>query len=556
MTANLGIYMMYEQHFGLKRRPFAPAPLPENYVAATAIEHARQTLVRSLGRGEGPAVVCGPAGTGKSLLARTIATHFDSTYCTVLLQSARLDSCRVLLQSILFELHLPYRELEEGEMRLALIEYLRRHDVCPNGMLLIVDEAHTLPLRLLEEIRLITNLCDQGGPRVRLLLVGGPQLEERLAGPKLESFNQRIAARCYLQPLNLEETGEYIRKQIENVGGKPDQVFAGEVARAAYRATDGIPRLLNQVCDHALLMAFLNNERRVSAEMIHEAWSDLQQLPAPWQSPRHSHPANLPPEADGVIEFGSLSDDDAPLVIGDVDGSLQLDAKFDAVDAKLQLYRTALSGEEIVIDDDLVDAPIVSQPRPAAPIAPPVDVFGQDFEAEELVVDRYARLETIPGARADVRNIELPRPTTKAESATLEPTVIDAAELLATTPGVVSYDFTTDTTTASDRGFTAACVDVIDGCGLFLEKAERDAVPEEEPLSSSPSLYNEALFDPAGDPVLPELSWTPRGDLATEDDRDILLIEGARRDVGRTPTAERGKRGGEYRRLFASLRRR
>ena len=117
-------------------------------------------------------------------------------------------------------------------------------------MLLLVDEAHTLPLRLLEEVRLLTNVVRDGQSRVRLVLAGGMALEERLTSPKLESFHQRIAARCYLQPLGRDETIYYVQEQIRRCGATRTALFTGDAQASVHTATDGIPRLINQVCDH------------------------------------------------------------------------------------------------------------------------------------------------------------------------------------------------------------------------------------------------------------------------------------------------------------------
>ena len=144
-----------------------------------------------------------------------------------LLSSGRLSTRRALLQAILFELGQPYRGMDEGELRLALVDYLTAGEDCPQGMVLLVDEAHTLPLRLLEEIRMITNLVRDGQPAVRLVLAGGCVLEERFASPKLESFSQRIVARCYLESFNRTETQQYIRAQIDAAGGGGEDALLG-----------------------------------------------------------------------------------------------------------------------------------------------------------------------------------------------------------------------------------------------------------------------------------------------------------------------------------------
>ena len=130
-------------------------------------------------------------------------------------------------------------------------------DGSSRGMVLLVDEAHTLPLRLLEEIRLLTNLARNGQPLVRLVLAGGPVLEERFASPKLDSFSQRLSARCYLEAFNRTETQEYIQSQINSAGGRGEQVFPEATCQSVFQATGGVPRLINQVCDHALLLAYV-----------------------------------------------------------------------------------------------------------------------------------------------------------------------------------------------------------------------------------------------------------------------------------------------------------
>jgi type II secretory pathway predicted ATPase ExeA len=295
---------MYESFFQLQSRPFAAAPVVETYFPSRSIEHARQTLIRTIERAEGPGLVIGPAGTGKSLLLRLLADYFLDVFHFVHLSSARVTNRKDLLQSILFELDLPYRELDESELRLTLLEFLRPSEYCPHGILLLVDEAHSLSLRLLDEIRMITNFVSEGEPRVRLVLAGDSRLDERFANPKLASFNQRVAARCYLEPMPRDEAIEYVQAQVTAVGGNPSAIFSDDAFIAIYRATDGIPRLINQVCDHALVMARLGGQTRIDGRGIEEAWADLQQLPGPWQPTPSYASAN-----DSVLEFGTLEDD-------------------------------------------------------------------------------------------------------------------------------------------------------------------------------------------------------------------------------------------------------
>ena len=197
---------MYETYFNLAERPFVSVPRIDHYYPAAVIDAARNTLIRCVDRGEGVAMIVGPSGTGKSLLCQVLAEQFQKTFQVALLASTHLDTRRSLLQAILYELSRPYRGMDEGELRLSLVDYITLSDDCGRGVVLLVNEAHHLPLRLLDEIRSLTNLMRDMQPAVRMVLAGSHVLEERFASPKLESFSQRISARCYLEAFQRSET--------------------------------------------------------------------------------------------------------------------------------------------------------------------------------------------------------------------------------------------------------------------------------------------------------------------------------------------------------------
>ncbi len=259
---------MYEAYFGFSQRPFAAVPVANRYFPAAAVDAARQILGRCIERGAGVGVLIGPPGTGKSLLLQVLAGHFADKMAAVQLAGGQLESRRELLQAILFELRLTFRGMEEGELRLALVDHLTRGDKCPQGMLLLVDEAQALPTLLLEELRMMTNLARGGESRVRLVLSGSMELEEVLANPDLQAFSQRLAARCYLDPFDRAETLDYLRFQVAVAGGQAERMFDAGALDAVYRATDGVPRLINQLCDHALCLAYQAERRPLDAKAI------------------------------------------------------------------------------------------------------------------------------------------------------------------------------------------------------------------------------------------------------------------------------------------------
>ncbi len=294
---------MYQSYYQFDARPFPAAPQGDFYVPLESWEETLQTVARVIERAEGPALVVGGVGTGKSLLCHLLASHYKNVFQVALLSSTRLCTSRALLQNLLFELGLPYRDCSEGELRFSLLEALSPTPENVHGMLLIVDEAQSLPRRLLEEIRMLTNLVRGGESRVRLVLAGNTRLEEQFAHPRMESFNQRLACRCYLETLTAEETGYYIRTQLQSVNaGQPIDIFDESAMAAIQKLTDGVPRVINQLCDHALLAAAAQQVNRVDQRAIEMAWADLQQLPPPLSADE--------PVADSssVIEFGQLEE--------------------------------------------------------------------------------------------------------------------------------------------------------------------------------------------------------------------------------------------------------
>ena len=393
---------MYDGCFGLNRRPFASVPRTDHYFPAAAIEGARTTLARCIQRGEGAGLVIGPSGTGKTLLCQLLAEQFGRSFQVVTLASGRLSTRRALFQAILYELGQPYRGMDEGEVRLAVVDYLMAGEGSLRGMVLLVDEAHTLPLRLLDEIRLLTNVVRSGQPMVRLVLAGAPVLEERFASPKLDSFSQRLSARCYLEALNRTETEEYVQSQINAAGGLGEHIFPTETCQSVFQATGGVPRLVNQVCDHALLLAYVAGRETIEPANVEEAWSDLQQLPTPWSS------ESLEEGSDGgVIEFGSL--DESPDATPDAASSppalriTSAEEDREANDAEPAEQVDRIERLLAEADDDF---------EPAGSIGPEIELcfgdsahpFQEEYEQEEIVANRYAMTKATPAPCSTVEN--------------------------------------------------------------------------------------------------------------------------------------------------------
>lgn len=531
---------MYESFFGFQKRPFAAAPQADRYFAARAIEAAHQSLARCIERAEGAGLLIGPSGSGKTLLLQVLAEQFHSTFSVALLANGHLTTRRALLQAILYEMGLPYRGMEEGELRLALIDHVSSNTTCPSGMLLLVDEAHVLPLRLLEELRMITNLVRNGQPRVRLVLSGTSTLEERLASPKLESFSQRLRARCYLESFDRTETLAYVRAQVAMVGGKPDELFSAEALDSVFRATDGIPRLVNQVCDHALVLAYSNGRKHLAATEIDEAWADLQQLPTPWNESARTETAAVE-KSESVLEFGQLDDEPSDVAVTPIVKENIGDEFGDAVQPATRLNQIAEHIAEFEQDFEPVGN---IGPEAELTFTDTVDPFAESYADEEVVMDRYASADAVLGPRNKVRSSE-----GAALSALLKPFL----------QGEVS-------------GPKLAIVHE----ATHGELRPQTAAPA---TAESPSVAAEAglgWVDPADDPVMPDEPWEevipqaasirrPQVDsipAPTEpttfghtDDDNLMIVEDDPYPLTAGPAPAPKVRRQEYGQLFAKLRR-
>ena len=266
--------------YRLASRPFMTVPRVGSFHPSPDATKAIDGLLRVVKRAEGIGLLVGPAGCGKSLLLSCLRERLEGDYAVAILSGARICTRRGLWQSILSDLDEAYRGLDEEELRIGLVDRIRGLAATGSGLVVLVDESHTLPRRLLEELRLLIGAVT-AYPAVHLVLAGTIRLEEILGESDLEGIAQRIAVRGYLESLDYEETCRYVRTQMYCAGLDWDTKFEPECDAVVFSLTEGVPRLINQLCDQAMRLAEQRNADEVGKHDLASAWEEIQCLPAP-----------------------------------------------------------------------------------------------------------------------------------------------------------------------------------------------------------------------------------------------------------------------------------
>jgi general secretion pathway protein A len=272
---------LYEKHFGFLELPFSVTPDPRFFYNNSLHREAFVTLRYGIEARKGFIVITGEVGTGKTTLLRVFMHGVESTIHTAFIFNPQL-SFTDLIRAILTDLGIAHST--EGRLTLLeklndyLIEQLKKGHV----VAILVDEAQDLSDEVLEELRLLSNLETDSEKLVQIVLMGQPEFERRLDRPELRQLKQRIALRCRLTPLPRDEVGAYINYRLKTAGYEGKGLFDARAVERITLYSQGIPRLINVICDNALLIAYASSKKRVSAEMIEEVAWDLQ-LTVPYQ---------------------------------------------------------------------------------------------------------------------------------------------------------------------------------------------------------------------------------------------------------------------------------
>jgi general secretion pathway protein A len=266
---------MYLKHFGFRQAPFAINPDPRFLYLSPKHQEALAHLLYGLGEGGGFVMLSGEVGTGKTTLCFTLLEQMGGNVDVALILNPRLSSLE-LLAAICDELHIAYPVDCASPKRLIdqLNQFLLSNHARGRRTVAIIDEAQNLSTEVLEQIRLLTNLETPTTKLLQIILVGQPELPDLLARPEVRQVDQRITARYHLQPLDAEEARGYVLHRIAVAGG-PADLFTTNALHEVYHRSRGIPRLINVLCDRALLGAYTLERKRVDHRMVTKAANEV-----------------------------------------------------------------------------------------------------------------------------------------------------------------------------------------------------------------------------------------------------------------------------------------
>jgi general secretion pathway protein A len=265
---------VYQEFYGLVRSPFEMTPDPAFLYLSEAHREGLATLVYGVQARKGFVLLTGEVGTGKTTLLHALLAQLDRDTASAFIFNPRLDPLdffRVLFDE--YGIEKPCHT--KAEYLLALNHFLIERLQSDGPTLLIVDEAQNLSAEMLEEVRLLSNLETPTSKLIQIMLVGQPELWEMLARPELRQLRQRIVLRHRLEPFHEADTGSYVEERLRLAGYTGKGIFDRGALREIHRVSGGTPRLVNIVCDGALLLGFAREKARLGAPEIREVARDL-----------------------------------------------------------------------------------------------------------------------------------------------------------------------------------------------------------------------------------------------------------------------------------------
>jgi general secretion pathway protein A len=333
---------MYESFFGLSERPFDLTPNPRYLVLTDAHREALSNLEYAISSRKGVTLLLGEAGTGKTTIIRSaLERQPERVHCVHLANPALSRTEFVEMLAIRFDLG-SRAAASKTTLLLDLEALLVARNAAGESSVLVVDEAQSLPLELLEEIRLLANIETHDEKLLSVILAGQPELADRLNQQSLRQLKQRVALRCQLSPLTLQESCAYVAGRIRAAGGVGAQIFTREAVTLMHERSKGIPRTLNVIADNALLTAFATDRRPVNTKVVLEVCRDLDLQGASAATPPQSlMPARDIPKAPSTpVRLITIDSGGAPADVKTETGAPVVDVSEGSKRRRFSLFRT------------------------------------------------------------------------------------------------------------------------------------------------------------------------------------------------------------------------
>ncbi|MFH1045989.1 MAG: AAA family ATPase [Candidatus Omnitrophota bacterium] len=258
---------MYEQFFGLKEKPFNVTSDPAFLFFSRKHKEAFAHLIYGIKERKGFLEITGEIGTGKTTICKALLNSLDKNTRTALILNPELSKYQ-LLRSIVQDLGIEVKRSPELSLLDALNNFLIQQLALGNNVVVIVDEAQNLKSSLLEAIRLLSNLETEKEKLLQIVLVGQPELRQRLKLPELRQLRQRISVRYHIAALDEDEVEAYIAHRLTVAGASGNTFFTKGAVSEIYKYSQGVPRLINILCDKALLAAFVEETKTITVELI------------------------------------------------------------------------------------------------------------------------------------------------------------------------------------------------------------------------------------------------------------------------------------------------
>ncbi len=268
---------MYREHFGLRELPFTITPDTSFFFPHSSHQEALNTLLVAVRSGEGFLKVTGEVGTGKTLLCRKFLDALDrENFVTAYVPNPYLGPSTLLL-AVADELDIAYPDkVNQHQLLKLLTKFLLDAAAESKRVVLCLDEAQAMPVETLEAIRLLTNLETERRKLLQVVLFGQPELDAKLDNPAIRQLKQRVTFSCRLRPLNLNDVQFYIAHRMAVAGYRGQRVFSTDAVKRLFRASGGVPRLINVLAHKSLMAAFGEGARLVGAEHVRLAIADTE----------------------------------------------------------------------------------------------------------------------------------------------------------------------------------------------------------------------------------------------------------------------------------------